>query len=181
MRKNRKEKMIDFFYNEIEVEDNSSSKEKQSNGPDKHDKPASVPDNSPSVKRPIDTKIKYQYPKHQPALFQLPTDSKQTAPAHKQRNVSHEMVQQRLREKHASARTRTAKSSPIQPRKRMNDKQLEDTPAFLRRNHEQKRHKEQQEISRQNEQAEKNQLETELTADPTPSLADLTDVEPTRP
>src|SRR5699024_8427154 len=33
----------------------------------------------------------------------------------------------------------------------------------------------------QNEQAEKNQLETELTADPTPSLADLTDVEPTRP
>src|SRR5699024_10499529 len=41
--------------------------------------------------------------------------------------------------------------------------------------------KEQQEISRQNEQAEKNQFEAELTVDPTPSLADLTDVEPTRP
>src|SRR5699024_3023974 len=128
----------------------------------------SVPDNPPSVKRPIDTKIKYQYPKHKAAPFHVSTDSNQKAPAHKQRNVSREMVKQRLREKHASARTRTEKSSPIQPHKSMKDKELEDTPAFIRRKHEKKRHKEQQEKSRQNEQAEKNQLETELTADPTP-------------
>src|SRR5699024_8844769 len=155
MRKNWKEKMIDFFYNEIEVEDNSSSKEKQSNGPDKHDKPASVPDNSPSVKRPIDTKIKYQYPKHKAAPFHVSTDTNQKAPAHKQRNVSQEMGQRRLRERRASRRTRTAKSYPIQARKRMNDKEVEATPACLRTKHEPTRNKAQQEISRQSEQAEK--------------------------
>lgn len=179
MWKSWKEKIIDFFYDEIEVEDTSSSKTKQTNESLKKTKAVSLQHQTSAAKSTIDSKIKYQYPKHKTAPFHIPANSNQKdAGKKKHRNASREAVQQQLKEKHASVRARTEKTAISRPRKRMDHKELENTPAFIRRKLEQER-RNREKPRKQIVQAE--EIQTEKNSDKTTSVTDLTDIEPSKP
>lgn len=179
MWKSWKEKIIDFFYDEIEVEDSSTSETEQANKSFKKTKDVFVPSRPSAAKRTIDSKITYQYPKHKAAPFHVPANSNpRSAVKKRNHNASREAVQQQLQEKHASVRARTEKTAISRPRKRLDHKEIENTPAFIRRKWEQK-HRSPQKRSEPIEQKEEVQLEKK--PDKSASMTDLTGIEPSRP
>lgn len=154
MSNNWKKRVSDFFFEEIEVEMEEEIKE-QSGNP--------VYRTHPTYRKPVDTKVTYQYPKKHGASFRFPVIPDDVGEQEKDDTSS--VAPRNLNRSRKTKRPRKVQNSlkAGYERKKI-EKELEDVPAYIRRQQEREEKKEvnlpvEESFQPQGEESSKDKLE----------------------
>src|SRR5699024_4621201 len=189
MWKSWKEKIIDFFYEEVEPEEKPidlPQRVESKHAPVKEKRSLTTEKRTASVaSRHVDTKVAYQYPKSQTAPFRFPVISDQSQPVNNRlQKTGHHTKQQSIQRKlqakteaYASHQRYHVKSRGM--KRKQHQKELEEVPAYVRRRLEMEQQREREQLQKI---AQEKQQEKEEQQEVTPSTTiNLEAIEHTKP